>query len=69
MLWGAYHKRTPVDIAKNPIIAGCEMCGEILQAGDKLKDSWCAGQKILPSICRTFFWRPLMILRDWVRQL
>ena len=44
---GAAHKRVPNDIAENPIIIGHEMCGEILQVGDKLKDSWSVGQKIV----------------------
>ena len=44
---GTAHKRVPNDIAENPIIIGHEMCGEILQIGHSLKDSWRVGQKIV----------------------
>lgn len=44
---GTMHKRVPPDIAENPIIIGHEMCGEILQVGDELKDRWNVGQKIV----------------------
>ena len=44
---GTAHKRVPKDIAENPVIIGHEMCGEILQVGEMLKDSWKVGQKIV----------------------
>lgn len=44
---GTMHKRVPPDIAENPIIIGHEMCGEILQVGEELKDRWKVGQKIV----------------------
>lgn len=44
---GTEHKRVPPDVAENPIIIGHEMCGEILAVGEKLKDKWRVGQKIV----------------------
>lgn len=44
---GASHKRVPSDVAEKPIIIGHEMCGEIVQVGDKLKDKWKVGQKVV----------------------
>ena len=35
---GADHKRVPADVADNPIIIGHEFCGEIIEAGAKLKN-------------------------------
>ena len=44
---GVNHKRVPPDIDKKPIIIGHEMCGEIVKVGDKLKDKWNVGQKVV----------------------
>ncbi len=44
---GASHKRVPPDIAENPIIIGHEMCAEIVEVGENLKNEWKAGQKIV----------------------
>ena len=44
---GTAHKRVPNDIDENPVIIGHEMCGEIIQVGDKLTDTWQVGQKIV----------------------
>lgn len=44
---GAAHKRVPNDVAENPIIIGHEMCGEIVQVGENLKNEWKLGQKIV----------------------
>ena len=44
---GTAHKRVPPDVAERPIIIGHEMCGEILQVGETLKDQWKVGQKIV----------------------
>ena len=44
---GSAHKRVPNDIDKNPVIIRHEMCGEIIQVGEALKDSWKVGQKIV----------------------
>ena len=41
---GAGHKRVPKDIAKNPVIIGHEMCGEILEVGKKYKGRYKKGQ-------------------------
>ena len=44
---GAAHKRVPPDIAENPVIIGHEMCGEIVEVGKALEDTWQPGQKIV----------------------
>lgn len=44
---GASHKRVPPNVAEKPIIIGHEMCGEILQVGEKWKEQWRVGQKIV----------------------
>lgn len=44
---GPAHKRVPPDVAENPVIIGHEMCGEILQVGQKIADQWKVGQKIV----------------------
>ena len=44
---GVNHKRVPPDIVEKPIIIGHEMCGEIAKVGDKLKDKWKVGQKVV----------------------
>ena len=44
---GGEHKRVPNDVDKNPIIVGHEMCCEIAEVGEKLKDKWKVGQKVV----------------------
>lgn len=44
---GPAHKRVPNDVAENPVIIGHEMCGEIIQVGEKLTGDWKVGQKIV----------------------
>ena len=44
---GTAHKRVPQNIAEEPIIIGHEMCGEIVEVGDNLKDNWKVGQRIV----------------------
>lgn len=44
---GSAHKRVPPDIAENPIIIGHEMCGEIVEVGEDLKNEWKVGQRIV----------------------
>jgi len=44
---GAKHKRVPEDVAQNPVIIGHEMCGEIVEVGKALRDTWKPGQKIV----------------------
>lgn len=42
---GAEHKKTPNDIAENPIIVGHEFCGELLQVGKKWQKKYQKGQR------------------------
>lgn len=42
---GPNHKRVPKDIDVNPIIIGHEMCGELVQIGDKYKDVYKVGDR------------------------
>lgn len=44
---GAAHKRVPADVAENPVIVGHELCGEIVQVGECLKEKWQVGQKVV----------------------
>lgn len=44
---GTAHKRVPPDVGEHPVIIGHEMCGEILQVGEKLRKHWQPGQKIV----------------------
>ena len=46
------HKRVPRDVARNPVIIGHEFAGQIVEAGDKWKDMFKAGDKfsIQPSL-------------------
>lgn len=44
---GPAHKRVPEDVAEHPVIIGHEMCGQILQVGKSLCDSWKVGQKVV----------------------
>lgn len=44
---GTAHKRVPENIAEQPVIIGHEMCGEILEVGETLKNEWRVGQKVV----------------------
>ncbi len=44
---GTKHKRVPPDIAEKPIIIGHELCGDIVEVGENIKDKWKAGQRIV----------------------
>lgn len=44
---GKAHKRVPENVAEQPIIIGHEMCGEIVEVGENLKDKWKVGQRIV----------------------
>lgn len=44
---GADHKRVPNNVAENPTILGHEMCGEILEVGEKWKDKFHPGQRFV----------------------
>lgn len=47
VIQGTAHKRVPENIAEEPVIIGHEMCGEIVEVGDNLKDKWEVGQRIV----------------------
>ena len=57
---GTAHKRVPPDIGENPIIIGHEMCGEILEVGENVKDRWTVGQKVViqPALKLANNWDP-----------
>ncbi len=42
---GTAHKRVPPTIAEKPAIIGHELCGEIVEVGEELKNEWTVGQK------------------------
>ncbi len=42
---GTAHKRVPDNVAEQPIIIGHELCGEIIEVGDDLKNDWKVGQR------------------------
>ncbi|MBQ9113092.1 MAG: zinc-binding dehydrogenase [Clostridia bacterium] len=44
---GTAHKRVPPDIAEKPIIIGHELCGEIVEVGEDLRNDWKVGQRIV----------------------
>ncbi len=44
---GSAHKRVPPTVAEKPVIIGHEMCAEIIEVGEGLKNEWKVGQKIV----------------------
>lgn len=44
---GSAHKRVPPTVGETPIIIGHEMCAEIIEVGEALKNDWKVGQKIV----------------------
>ena len=44
---GPAHKRVPDDVADRPVIIGHELCGEILEVGSSLANSWRVGQRVV----------------------
>jgi threonine dehydrogenase-like Zn-dependent dehydrogenase len=44
---GADHKRVPNDVAKNPVMIGHELCGEILDVGPKWKGQYEPGTRFI----------------------
>lgn len=44
---GTTHKRVPPTVGEKPIIIGHEMCAEIIEVGNDLKNDWKVGQKIV----------------------
>ena len=47
ILQGSAHKRVPPNVAEQPIIIGHELCGEIVEVGAALRDSWRVGQRVV----------------------
>lgn len=43
VIQGPNHKRVPKDVAENPVMIGHELCGIILEVGDKWKDQFKPG--------------------------
>lgn len=46
-LQGAKHLRVPDNVADNPIIIGHEFCGEVIQVGEKWKNEYKIGDKVV----------------------
>lgn len=46
-LQGAKHLRVPDDVAANPVIVGHEFCAEVVEVGDKWKDKYSVGDKVV----------------------
>ncbi len=44
---GAAHMRVPDNVAENPVIIGHEFCAEIVEVGEKWKDSYFVGEKVV----------------------
>ena len=44
---GAKHLRVPDDVAQNPTIVGHEFCAEIVEVGEKWKDQYAVGEKVI----------------------
>ncbi len=47
ILQGEKHLRVPKDVAENPIIIGHEFCAEVVEVGDKWKDKFAVGDKVV----------------------
>jgi len=45
VIQGTEHKRVPKDIDKNPVMLGHEMCGELVEVGEKWKHKFKVGSK------------------------
>lgn len=46
-LQGAAHLRVPDDVAEHPVIVGHEFCAEICQVGEKRKNEYQVGEKVI----------------------
>lgn len=44
---GAAHLRVPDNVAENPVIVGHEFCGEIVEIGERWKDAYSIGEKVI----------------------
>lgn len=47
ILQGAKHLRVPQNVAEHPVIIGHEFCAEIIEVGDKWKDKFAVGDKVV----------------------
>lgn len=47
ILQGAKHLRVPNDVAEHPVIVGHEFCAEVVEVGDKWKDKFSVGDKVV----------------------
>ena len=47
ILQGAKHLRVPENVSKHPIIIGHEFCAEVVEVGDKWKDQFAVGDKVV----------------------
>lgn len=47
ILQGAKHLRVPENVSEHPIIIGHEFCAEIVEVGDKWKDKFSVGDKVV----------------------
>ncbi|MBO7218063.1 MAG: zinc-binding dehydrogenase [Clostridia bacterium] len=44
---GAKHLRVPDNVSENPVIVGHEFCGEIVEVGERWKDCYKVGEKVI----------------------
>ena len=47
ILQGAKHLRVPENISEHPVIVGHEFCAEVVEVGDKWKDKFAVGDKVV----------------------
>ncbi len=47
ILQGARHLRVPENVAEHPVIVGHEFCAEVVEVGDKWKDKFAVGDKVV----------------------
>lgn len=47
ILQGAKHLRVPENVSEHPVIVGHEFCAEIIEVGDKWKDKFSVGDKVV----------------------
>ena len=58
ILQGAKHLRVPQNVAEHPIIIGHEFCAEIIEVGDKWKDKFAVGDKVVMPPVLTYLGGP-----------
>ena len=46
-LQGAKHLRVPDNVAENPVVIGHEFCGEIVEVGEKWRNDYFVGEKVI----------------------